>query len=374
MILIVLLVVVGLALVLPGLLLRRFGYRNLTYSLAFSAEEVTEGDTVTLTETVCSSKLLPLPWLKAELTTSSSLVFAAGQSSVSKETRFVSSFFSLRPYKKIERKWKVTCKKRGVFTVSHAVLVLSDLFGVSEISQPFPEAEAVIRVLPAVQPFTLEQEFPLGFTGDFLRRRTLIPGRFAIVGIRQYADGDPLRDVCWSATARAGSPMVWQYQETANPSITVLLNLETRETDRDRVSDAETFEKAITICASCLADAANRRIPVRFLANTAVDGVAVETAQRTGPAEAMHLRRVLAELPDTITGRFSRLLRQVCLQDSAASIVVITALPDAETIRIAAQEPRVTVLSVRRLPASAYHLPNIRHYAPASSPLKGTRT
>ena len=374
MILIVLLVIIGAALLLPGVLLRHFGYRNLTYSLAFSEEEVTEGETVTLTETVCSSKLLPLPWVKAELTTHSSLVFAAGQSSVSKETRFVSSFFSLRPYKKIERRWKVTCKKRGVFTVSHAVIVLSDLFGVSEISQPFPDAVASIRVLPAVRPFTLNQEFPLGFTGDYLRRRTLIPDRFAICGIRPYADGDQLRDVCWSATARTDTPMVWQYQETAAPSMTVLLNMETRETDHERVSDTETFEKAISICSDCLSDAANRRIPVRFLANTSVDGTAVETMQRTGPAEGVHLRRVLAELPDTISGRFSRLLKQVCLQDSAASIVVVTALPDAETIRMAAAEPRLTVLSVRRLPAAAYHHSNIRHYELPAVPLKGTRS
>ena len=65
MILILLLLCVAAAALLPHVLLRKFGYKNLTYTLAFSETEVSEGDTVTLTETICSRKPLPLPWVKA---------------------------------------------------------------------------------------------------------------------------------------------------------------------------------------------------------------------------------------------------------------------------------------------------------------------
>lgn len=351
MTLLLILLLCGAVLLLPAWLLRRFGYRRLTYSLAFSEEEVSEGDTVQLIETVCSEKLLPLPWVKAELTTDASLIFAQGQSAVSDGSRFVSSFFSLRPYRRIERRWQVRCTKRGIFTVSHAVLVLSDLFGTAELSQPYPDAQATLRVLPAVTPVDLQAAVPPGFSGEYILNRTLIPDRFAICGIRPYADGDPMRDICWSATARSESPMVWQYQETATPSMTVLLDSATRPTDRDRVSDHALFEQAIRVCASYLHAAANARIPVRFLANTELGGMPAETPSQTGPAAALELLRLLAALPDTISGRFTDLLRHVLTHDPAAAVIVIAPQPDAELLRIAAAVPRLTVISVKRLPA-----------------------
>ena len=350
MILVVLLLLIAAGLLLPAAVLRRWGYRNLTYSLSFSSDEVTEGETVTLTETVCSSKLLPLPWVKAELTTHASLVFASGQSAVSNETRFVSSFFSLRPYRRIERRWQVRCTRRGIFQVSHAVIVLSDLFGFAELSQAFPEASASLRVLPAVRHIEADTTFPQGFSGDLTRRRALLPDRFAVCGIRPYADGDPLRDICWTASARAGEPMVWQYQETAAPRLTVLLNMETRETDRDLVSDPVRFEQAVSVCAAYATAAARARIPVRFCANTMIDGRPVETVSRTGNAETLHLLRILAALPDTISGRFSSLLREVSRQDAATAILAVTVQADAQILAIAADDPRITVITVRRPP------------------------
>ena len=105
MILVLLLLCVAFAAFLPHVLLRKFGYKNLTYTLEFSEPEVSEGGTVTLIETICSRKPLPLPWVKAELTTDVSLQFsehATGE--VTGDTRFLSSCFSLMPYRQFVRR------------------------------------------------------------------------------------------------------------------------------------------------------------------------------------------------------------------------------------------------------------------------------
>lgn len=350
MIILLLFLLLGAVIVLSAGLLRRFGFSQLTYSLAFSQDEATEGDTVYLTETICSAKLLPLPWVKAELTTAAALQFASGHSSVSEDTRFVSSIFSLRPYRKIERRWKIICTQRGEFTVSHAVLILSDLFGSGELSQPYPDACASIRVLPAVREISLPDALPEQMTGDAIRERSLMPDRLAFCGIRPYADGDPIRDICWSATARMGSPMIRQFHETISPSMTVLLNVMTRETDRGQISDRRLYESCIRVCASVLHDAAVRGIPVRFCANTVIGEQAAETLPDTGADASLRLRRLLAALSCSVSGQFASLLRHVCLHDRASSLVVITALPDAELLAAAAADPRLTVLSLRQLP------------------------
>ena len=353
----VLLICIGAVILGIQLLTRFFGFRNLTYSLAFSADEATEGDTVTLTETICSRKPLPLPWVKAELTTQSALRFASGQSTVAEDTRFVSSYFSLRPYRKIERHWRVVCTQRGQFSVSHAVLVISDLFGTMELSELFPDAEARLTVLPAVRKLTEITEPPQQLTGDLFRKRPLIPDRFAIAGIREYQNGDAVRDIAWTASARSEPPMVWQYQETAFPAVTVLLNLETRDTDRDTISNLPAFENCVRLCAAVLGEADRLRIPVRLCANAAIDGAPAETRLSAGGLHRM--LRMLAEIPDAIACRFSETAQRACDADRQSSLIVITALPTADILHLAASEPRATILTLRAMP---HHLqyPNIR--------------
>lgn len=356
---VLLLLCVGIAASVPHLLLRYFGYRHLTYTLAFSEREVTEGDTVTLIETICSRKPLPLPWVKVELTTDASLSFAGGQGTVTGETQFLSSFFCIFPYRRIERRRTVVCNRRGMFEVSHAVVMLTDLFDSLELSRSYPEAKAAITVLPAMRHAMLPQDFPQQLTGDAVRCRALMPDRFAISGIRPYADGDSARDICWSATARSEQPMVWQYQETAAPALTVLLNCATRENDRDLVSDRALYESAIRLSAACIGTAAVKRIPVRFCANTTVGGKPVETAFCAGHTDLLRLRRLLAALPTTISGRFSRLMQRVCAEDAGMSVVIVTAQLDDEMIRLAGKAQHLTILLLRP-PARPVNLPNIR--------------
>lgn len=360
MILLLLLLCIGLAVWITQQSVERYGFRNLTYSLAFSKDEVTEGDTVELIETIISRKPVPLPWVKAELTTHSSLLFAAAQSAVSKETRFVSSCFCLLPYKKIERHWHVTCTKRGMFTVSHAVIVISDLFGTAEWSKPFPEAAAHLTVLPAVRRLDTLTELPQQFSGEILRNRSVIPDRFAVCGIRQYTDGDPVRDICWTASARSEQPMVWQYQETAVTEITVMLNLETRETDRERLSDSALFEDAVRLCAALLGNAERMNLPVRLLANTEIESMPAESKVCCGRDGTLRLLRMLAAMPDLISCRITRLLRHFLALNQNAAVVVVTPYAASDLLALAAADPRITVLSLRPL-GDAAHPGNVRH-------------
>lgn len=360
MILAVLLVCILLGLFLPQYLITKYGYRNLTYSVRFSEEEVTEGDTVTLIETISNDKLLPLPWVKADLTTDASLLFATDQTAVSGDARFVYSYFCLFPRRKVERRWRVTCTKRGCFTVSHAVIVLSDLFGNAECSRPFADISASLTVLPAIRRSDAVQAFPQQLTGEVIRNRTLIPDRFAVCGIRPYADGDSVRDICWSATARADAPMVWQYQETAVPSLTVLLNLETRVTDRDHLTDKPAFEQAVRVCAAILGEAAKQRIPVRLCANSVIGTQPAETPFRSGDSALHGMLCLLAALPDTISFRCEAMLDHACAKENISSVILITPQPTDAILRYADAEPRLTVISARPLRESEIRR-NVRH-------------
>lgn len=129
MTLLAVLVLLVLAVWLQGLVFRKFSFRKLRYTCRFSTSEAMEGDEIALIEEVENRGLLPLPWLKAELTSSRWLEFADSQSLVTEETRFVPSFFMMKPHHKVTRRWKVRCLKRGIYDLKKVVLVTTDLLG-----------------------------------------------------------------------------------------------------------------------------------------------------------------------------------------------------------------------------------------------------
>ena len=99
-------------------------------------------------ETVTNDKTLPVPWLKAELTTSRWLDFPEANSAVTGRNRFVSSFFSVRSRSRVSRVWEITCEKRGVYEMEHIVLVTSDLLGIVRLSLRAADHGGKLTVLP----------------------------------------------------------------------------------------------------------------------------------------------------------------------------------------------------------------------------------
>ncbi len=349
MLYVLLLLLIAAAFLLMYFLVRRYGFDHLEYSLRFSEDEVTEGDTVTLIETVCSRKALPIPWLKVEMTTNAALEFARMQSAVSGNARFISSFFSLRPYRRIERHWQVQCKKRGVFTVSHVILVISDLFGTVEQSLALPDVSAAITVLPKAVDFPFAADDPRSIIGEMQLRRYLMPDRMAMDGLRPYADGDPVRDICHSASARSTEPMVYRFCDTTQPTVTILLNMTTKEYDRDLVTDAAALEKSIKLAAALLQQLREIRVPVRLCANTHINDLPLDTPAASGDVHIHHLMQLLAAVPDTIDERFLNLVHRVCHREPTALIWVVTAHIDDDLLRLADTEPRLQILTVRHL-------------------------
>ena len=127
--------VVALALVcllavwLENVLYRKNAFKGLSYRCYLSRSQVFEGEEIELIEEIENRKWLPLPWFKSEITVSRWLEFAGAQSQLTDRQRFVPSFFMLKSYQRVSRRWKVRCLKRGEYSVEQIVLVTTDLLG-----------------------------------------------------------------------------------------------------------------------------------------------------------------------------------------------------------------------------------------------------
>lgn len=271
------------AAVFIGLQAAVFGRRavaRIRYTRRFQVPECYAGDTIELVEVIENHKWLPVPWIRVESMIDAALRFRTEEAVHIREgrkTQYHKSLFTLGPYRRIRRRHKITCEKRGVYRLSSVTVTGGDLFGLVDKTRQYP-VEAELVVYPQVVAL---QDVPLpvhGWQGDVTVRRWLIDDPFTVAGVREYRSGDPMKLIHWKATARTGSLQVYRREYTAEQRLMVMLNVEDRETMRDLVHHEALIERGISYAATIVSDAIRRGIPAGFGHN----GYRVETADAAG--------------------------------------------------------------------------------------------
>ncbi len=317
---------------LQAYIFRKYSFQNLDYSYKFNRDEVFEGEEFSLVEIIKNNKLMPLPWLRSDITASKWLEFGeANAQAVSDDTRIVSSFFTLGGYKAVTRTWNVNCTKRGEFEIKKAHLVSSDLFGQAKISKGVDVAYTIL-VLPST--VNLDDMFilPRYLQGDTITKRQLAEDPFYISGIREYTDRDPMNSIHWSATAKEQKLMVRNYEYTSQQSLTVLLNIKSQEFEYGKIVHPDLVEGSIRVCASLIALATEEGIPLNLYANAPVDDTGIDivsTPIASGNEHAIDLMRILAKLRIKAICNVTELFNYVESAVSGTDLAIVTPYLDS---------------------------------------------
>ncbi|MCI8600997.1 MAG: DUF58 domain-containing protein [Oscillospiraceae bacterium] len=319
--------VIFLVFALQNYIYKRYAFQNLEYHCRFSVPQACEGDEIELIEEILNKKRLPLPWLKAEITTSCWLDFAGAQSVVTDQTRFVPSFFMVKGRQRLVRRWKLTCLKRGEFSISQVTLVSTDLLGYTALSQA-GEAGARLLVLPRPIGDDELAVSPRYLTGDIMVRRQLVPDPFYISGVREYTGREPVNMIHWNATAREQQLMVFQNDFTSRQSVTVVLNMQSREFEQHEVTDRYGIENAIRVCAALFDGTLATGMPLRFMANgtmTSGGRDPIVTGEYWGREHVESLLQILARLQLHSTEDFGVYLQNIYSSVSSTDMLIVTA-------------------------------------------------
>lgn len=343
---------VAVVLYAQGFLFSSQSFQHFEYRCNFDRPEAFEGDEVELVEQVFNRKWLPLPWFKTEITTSKWLDFAGSQSVVTYNSRFVPSFFLLKSYQKVTRRWKVQCLKRGIFDIEKVVMVSTDLLGQQVVSRS-AEVDTRVTVLP--KPADLEGMFVSAryLQGDYPVKNQLIPDPFYVSGVREYRPGDPMKNIHWNATAKLSRIMIRNMEYTTRQSITVVLNLQSRPFEQGAAIDAERMEQCIRVAAALLEQTLDGSIPVSLAINSCVGNIDKETtltAQNFGREYVLSLLRLMAALPEGSTQDFPVFLREKAESFESTDIQIVTAYLNEEMFdfarRCTREDKRVTFFLV----------------------------
>ncbi|HWQ14253.1 MAG TPA: DUF58 domain-containing protein [Roseiflexaceae bacterium] len=242
--------VCALLLVTAGIawLWRRWAGARLEYSRALSQERAFPGDEVELAIRLANRKPLPLVGLTVRELVPAALELglpplkrdAGGRQVLERST-------TLGWYEAVTWRYTLRCPARGAYRIGPAEIELGDPFGFYRATRREPQHAALIvypRLLP-LEELGLPPHRPLGE----LAARQLVRDPLRTVGVRDYHPDDPLKDVHWPATARAGALQTRVYEPTAAREVALFLDLDTFERYWEGI-DVEQVERLISAAAT----------------------------------------------------------------------------------------------------------------------------
>ncbi|MBQ3050243.1 MAG: DUF58 domain-containing protein [Oscillospiraceae bacterium] len=280
---------------IQAIVYRKRAFKKLEYECSFSKEEAYEGERIELNEALSNYKSLPVPWVKTEITTSHWLDFAGENSEVTRDARYVPSFFYAKPHTKMKRSWNVLCKKRGCYTVNKITVLASDLFG-GNCGCMSLDVDAKLLVLPGVVDLSGMFISSRYLQGDHVVRRQLVTDPFRISGVREYSPTDPMKNIHWLSSAKTGRLMVKNEEYTTRQNLNVVLNMQSGPKENGKVLDDVKVENAIRVAATLLENSLDTTIPVRFMANyVEEDGEFVDSGENWGQGFVLDQFRRMAK-------------------------------------------------------------------------------
>ena len=340
---ITLLAVLGIAWIWSRLSLQRLG---LTRSL--SVDRVRAGEWITEEITLHNHSRLPKLWV--EIQDLSSLPgYAAGQV-VSVGSRGAAT-------------WTATgrCHRRGRFRLGPITCTSGDPLGLFRSRTLVPATHELVVYPPKVD----VSDIPMPMANMTGGRTTNVHGFIAThtaAGIREFAQGDPINRISWSATARLGRMMVKEFDPDPSSDIWLLLDLNGFGPDPDPMTPAaregtvatidETLEYAIAVTGSLAERALDSGRRVGLIVNRAMPiRIDADGSQRqwlrifeTLAVTSAFGHRRLVEAIQADSRRFTR----------NSGLMVITAHPSRDWVRAAhslvmRQVPVTAVLVADRL-------------------------
>lgn len=232
-------------------LFRRFALSKITYKRSFKVSSCFEGEALELIEIIENRKVLPVPWLRVESQFRMGLVFRGQQNLDISEGQYNQnhkSFFSLMPWTKIVRRHYVTAAHRGVYRLGTVSMTSGDLLGNNTVVGSFPLHGGLVVYPEPLDVFDMSLPVQT-WMGDMIVRRWIVEDPFLVSGVREYRDGDPLKNIHWKASARSGSLQVHRRDATADYRIKIYLNIEDHELMWNMATRPEPVEHGIRLAA-----------------------------------------------------------------------------------------------------------------------------
>ena len=288
------------------LIFGKYALKGIFYSASVNKTEVSEGETLELTEVVENRRFVALPWIKTELSASRWLAFLKKDSAVQTsggDNTFIPGVFSLKPRSKCTRVRTIKCLKRGVFSFDDTIITATDMLGLVKVSQAV-KVGISITVLPTAsdsEDALLSFDEPLG---DISVRRFINEDPFIIAGAKEYSGREPLNRINWKYTAITGNLMAARNEFSTTRNTLILMNMQRKRVLPVTAADIRDIEALIKLTVKLMEDSVYNGCSCAFATNGGSScGIASDIIKTEEQKESV--LRILAKLDNKCSYDFS---------------------------------------------------------------------
>ncbi len=189
--------------------------KHLQVSRRFT-DHIFAGESSTVEISITNRSVLPAPWVRydesppLELSGSSRLMHA----------------FALAPKEKVDLRYELVGRQRGLYPVGPGRVAAGDLFGFADVLGTVAELRQLVvypRVIPLISaPLTSRAPH-----GTIASRQPIFADPARVNGVRPYPPGDPVRTIDWKTSARAGQLEVKKTEPAVSLTTAIFLDLHT---------------------------------------------------------------------------------------------------------------------------------------------------
>lgn len=247
---------------------------HLRYTHSFDADLAEPGEAIAYTGELSNTWFWPAVYLTFALILPEGAEIAGG------DGNHATFRLSLLPHRSSRHTLTFTLPRRGVYRRGRYYLESGDFLGFRSCveAENFPEA---ITVMPRRCEETPVIRALGGYIGDISVRRFIIEDPVLTVGVRDYTGREPMKQISWPHSARAGKLMVKNCDHTAELNVAVVLNMAS--------GAAAEKEKSMEIVRTVCEQLEKQRIPYRFLSNG-------DAGSRKAGFGRAHFRAVMQDL------------------------------------------------------------------------------
>ncbi len=153
----------------------------------------------------------------------------------------------LRPKQRLTRGIPVAISKRGRYVLREFQLYSGDFLGLHERMKTSGRFNEVVVAPKEIAAKQLNDMFG-GFMGEVSVNRFIMEDPVLTLGYREYTGREPMKMISWSQSARNGSLMVKKYDYTLEPTVAVILNVDTGNEEQEELLET-CFSLARSVCA-----------------------------------------------------------------------------------------------------------------------------
>ena len=155
--------------------------------------------------------------------------------------------FWMGPKQHYIRQIPLTIDRRGRYVPESLKLSCGDFLGLKEYTKTCGSYREIV-IPPKALAFSRLDVLMGGFLGDVSANRFILEDPVLTLGFREYSGSDPMKRIAWAQSARYNRLMVKKNDYTVEPSVSVLLNVETDLEEKEDACEA-CFCLARSVCA-----------------------------------------------------------------------------------------------------------------------------